>query len=402
MLKTFAKSTLLGLSMLASLVPPLYAEDVLTIGVLTDLSGPLSETNGQGSVLGAQLAVEDFGGIANGRKIRVISADHQNKADVASAIARKWFDVEGVDVIVDSPNSAIALAVNSIAKEKGKAFLATGPATSDLTGKQCSPTTVHWTYDSWMLARGTGNAMLDLGNKDWFFLVADYAFGRVMEDELQKLIESKGGKVVGNVHHPINNADFSSFLLQAQASKGKVIGLLNAGADTIAAIKQASEYKISQSDQKLVSLVLTIVDVHALGLDTAQGLIYSETFYWDLNDKTREWSKRYADRLNGKKPNMLQAGAYGAVLHYLKAVDAAKTVDGVTVVNKMKEMPTDDPLFGQGTIRADGRKLHPVYVLQVKTPAESSGAWDYAKVIATVAPEDAFRPMSEGGCDLVN
>ena len=265
------------------------AEDVITIGVLTDLSGPLSSTNGQGSVVGAELAVEDFSGQLAGKKVRVISADHQNKADIAATIARKWFDVDNVDVIVDAPNSAVALAVNGIAREKGKAFLATGPATSDLTGKDCSKTTVHWTYDSWMLARGTGSAMLKLGYKDWFFLVSDYAFGHLMEKELRSLVEANGGKVSGSVRHPINNADFSSFLLQAQSSKAKIIGLLNAGADTISSVKQAREYNITQSGQRLVSLVLTISDVHALGLEAAEGLIYSETFYWGLNDQNKDW-----------------------------------------------------------------------------------------------------------------
>lgn len=400
-MKPFVGGAILALSLISLGSSALADQGTLTIGVLTDLSGPLSETNGQGSVVASEMAVEDFGGEVNGRKIRVIAADHQNKADVASAIARKWFDVEGVDVIVDSPNSAIALAVNTIANERNKAFLATGPATSDLTGSQCTNTTVHWTYDSWMLGHATGTAMVDLGFKDWYFMVADYAFGRVMEKELQEVVEEKGGTVVGRAHHPISNADFSSFLLQAQASGAKVIGLLNAGTDTINSIKQAHEFNITDSGQSLVSLVLTIVDVHALSLEVAKGLIYSETFYWDLNEKTREWSKRYAERLNGKMPNMLQAGAYAAVLHYLKAVDAADSVDGGAVVDKMKEIPTSDPLFGEGSIRVDGRKLHPVYILQVKGPEESAGAWDYAKVVATVPAEKAFRPLEAGGCSLV-
>lgn len=400
-MKPFVGGAALALSLITLGSSALANQDTLTIGVLTDLSGSLSETNGQGSVLGAELAVEDFGGEVNGMKIRVISADHQNKADVASAIARKWLDVDGVDVIVDSPNSAIALAVNEIANERNKAFLATGPATSDLTGSQCTNTTVHWTYDSWMLGHATGSAVVDLGFTDWYFLVADYAFGRVMEKELQDVVEAKGGTVVGRTHHPISNPDFSSFLLQAQGSGAKIIGLLNAGTDTINSIKQAHEFNITDAGQSLVSLVLTIVDVHALGLEVAKGLIYSETFYWDLNDETRKWSKRYAERLNGKMPNMLQAGAYGAVLHYLKAVDAADSTDGGVVVDKMKELPTSDPLFGEGSIRKDGRKLHPVYILQVKTPEESAGAWDYAKVVATVPAEDAFRPLDAGGCHLV-
>jgi branched-chain amino acid transport system substrate-binding protein len=347
------------------------------------------------------MAVEDFGAAKKGMKVEIISADHQNKADVGSGIARQWLDSDKVDVIVDTPNSAVALAVSQIVKEKGKAFLVSGAASSDLTGKACSPNTVHWTYDTWALANGTGSAIVKTGGDSWFFLTADYAFGHALERDTEAVVIKNGGKVLGKVRHPLNNADFSSFLLQAQASKAKVIGLANAGGDTTNAIKQAAEFGIVKGGQSLAGLLVFITDVHALGLPTAQGLIMTEAFYWDMNDKTRAFSKRFAELDRDIHPTMVHAGVYAATLHYLKAVEALKSDDGTKVIAKMKETPTDDPLFGKGTIRADGRKIHPMYLFEVKKPAESKGPWDYYKLRATIPAEQAFRPIDQGDCPLV-
>ncbi|MGE5616804.1 MAG: ABC transporter substrate-binding protein, partial [Bacillota bacterium] len=328
-------------------------------------------------------------------------ADHQNKADVGSNIARQWYDVDHVDVIVDVPNSGVALAINQVTKEKGKAFIDTGAATSDLTGKACSPTTVHWLYDTWNLAHGTGSAVVKTGGDTWFFLTADYAFGHALERDTADVVKANGGKVLGAVRHPLNTQDFSSFLLQAQSSKAKVIGLANAGGDTINSIKQAAEFGIVKGGQQLAGLLVFLSDVHGLGLDKAQGLVLTETFYWDLNDGTRAWSKRFAALDGGKYPTMNHAGVYSAVLHYLKAVDAAKTDDGTKVIAEMKTLPTDDPLFGKGRVRQDGRKMHPAYLFEVKKPSESKYPYDYYKLRATIPAEQAFRPEKEGGCSLV-
>ena len=374
------------------------SDDVVKIGVLNDMSGLYADIAGPGSVLAAQMAVEDFG---KSLKVEIVSADHQNKPDVGASIARQWFDTEKVDVIVDVPTSSVALAINEIAKEKKKAFLNSGAATSDLTGKNCSPNTVHWTYDTWMLAHGTGSAIVKTGGDSWFFLTADYAFGHALERDTENVVKAGGGKVVGKVRHPLNTQDFSSFLLQAQASKAKIIGLANAGGDTINSIKQASEFGITQSGQNLAGLLVFLTDVHGLGLQIAQGLILTETFYWDLNDSTRAWTKRFVEKSGGKYPTMVHAGVYGAVLHYLKAVEAGKTDDGTKTIAKMKEIPTDDPLFGKGTIRADGRKIHPAYLFEVKKPAESKGPYDYYKLRTTIPADQAFRPLSEGNCPLV-
>ena len=374
------------------------SDDVVKIGVLNDMSGLYADIAGPGSVLAAQMAVEDFG---KSLKVEIVSADHQNKPDVGASIARQWFDTEKVDVIVDVPTSSVALAINEIAKEKKKAFLNSGAATSDLTGKNCSPNTVHWTYDTWMLAHGTGSAIVKTGGDSWFFLTADYAFGHALERDTEAVVKKGGGKVVGKVRHPLNTQDFSSFLLQAQASKAKIIGLANAGGDTINSIKQASEFGITQSGQNLAGLLVFLTDVHGLGLQIAQGLILTETFYWDLNDSTRAWTKRFVEKSGGKYPTMVHAGVYGAVLHYLKAVEAGTTDDGTKTIAKMKEIPTDDPLFGKGTIRADGRKIHPAYLFEVKKPAESKGPYDYYKLRTTIPADQAFRPLSEGNCPLV-
>jgi branched-chain amino acid transport system substrate-binding protein len=345
--------------------------------------------------------VEDFIAKDKSLKIEVIAADHQNKPDVGSQIARKWYDSDGVDLIVDVPTSSVALAVNQVTKEKGKALIVSTGASSDLTGKACSPNTVHWTYDTWQLANGTGSAIVKTGGDSWFFLTADYAFGHALERDTEATVLKNGGKVVGKVRHPFPSADFSSFLLQAQASKAKIIGLANAGADTTNAIKQAAEFGIVKGGQNLAGLLVFLTDVHALGLEKAQGLIFTESFYWDLNDQTRAWSKRFAAQHGGKMPSMGQAGVYAGVLHYLKAVAALKSDDGTKVVAKMKELPTDDPLFGKGTVRADGRKIHASYLFEVKKPSESKGPWDYYKLRATVPADQAFRPMAEGGCPLV-
>jgi len=377
------------------------SDGVIKIGVLNDQSSLYADLAGQGSVVAARMAVEDFGAEKKGMKVEIVSADHQNKPDVGSAIARQWYDVDKVDVIVDVPNSGVALAVNQITRDKGKALLVSGAATADLTGKACSPNTIHWTYDTWALANGTGNAIVKTGGDTWFFITADYAFGHALERDVEAVVLKNGGKVLGKVRHPLNTADFSSFLLQAQASKAKIVGLANAGGDTTNSIKQAAEFGIVKGGQSLAGLLVFITDVHGLGLPTAQGLIFTETFYWDLNDKTRAFAKRFAERDKGIHPTMIHAGVYSAVTHYLKAVEALKSDDGTKVIAKMKEMPTDDPLFGKGMVRADGRKIHPAYLVEVKKPAESKAPWDYYKIRATIPADQAFRPLDQGECPLV-
>ena len=398
-MKTLAAATALALT--AGAAQAQISGNVVKIGVLNDQSGLYADLGGAGSVIAAKMAIEDFKAKEKGLTVEVISADHLNKADVGSQIASKWYDSEGVDVIVDVPNSGVALAVNQITKDKGKAFINSGAASSDLTGKACSPNTVHWTYDTWMLANGTGSAIVKRGGDTWFFLTADYAFGQALERDTEAVVLKNGGKVVGKVRHPLNTQDFSSFLLQAQASKAKIVGLANAGGDTINSIKQASEFGIVKGGQNLAGLLVFLSDVHGLGLEKAQGLILTNTFYWDLNDSTRAWTKRFVAQSGGKYPTMVQAGVYGGVLHYLKAVEALKSDDGAKVVAKMKELPTDDPLFGKGTIRADGRKIHPAYLVEVKKPSESKGPYDYYKVLATIPADQAFRPMDQGDCPMV-
>jgi branched-chain amino acid transport system substrate-binding protein len=378
------------------------SDNVVKIGVLNDMSGVYADIGGPGSLWAAKAAAEDYVKATGSKlKIEVVGADHQNKPDVGSNIARKWFDADQVDAIVDVPTSSVALAVNQVAKEKGKIHLNTGAATVDLTGKACTPNTIHWLYDTWMLANGTGKAVVQTGGDTWFFLTADYAFGHALERDTEAVIVKNGGKVLGRVRHPLATQDFSSFLLQAQASKAKIIGLANAGGDTINSIKQAAEFGITKGGQNLAGLLVFITDIHSLGLQTAQGLILTETFYWDLNDQTRAWSKRFAAANGGKYPSMDQAGVYGVVLHYLKAIDAAKTDDGTKITAKMKELPTDDPLFGKGVIRQDGRKLHNAYLFEVKKPSESKGPWDYYKLRYTIPADQAFRPLNEGDCPLI-
>ena len=377
------------------------AQVSVKIGVMNDRSGLYADLAGEGSVVAARMAADEFKAAEKGIKVEFLSADHQNKPDVGSSIARQWYDQDGVDVIADVPTSSVALAVNQITKEKNKVFLASGPASSDLTGPQCSPNTIHWTYDTVMLGQGTAGAMTKAGGDTWFFLTADYAFGHALERDATAVVQKNGGKVIGAIKTPFPGQDFSSFLLQAQASKAKVIGLANAGGDTINSIKQAGEFGITQGGQKLAGLLVFASDVKALGLKTAQGLVLTEAFYWDLNDKTREFSKNFAAKHGGKMPTMVQAGVYASVLHYLKAVDAAKSKDPAVVMAKMKEMPTDDAAFGKGTIRADGRKMHEAYLFEVKKPEESKGEWDLYKLISTIPAEQAFRPLTEGNCPLV-
>jgi branched-chain amino acid transport system substrate-binding protein len=375
------------------------------VGVLTDMSSLYADATGPGSVLAAKMAAADFMKDNPNVKVEVISGDHQNKPDIGTQLANQWYDVEKVDMIVDVPNSGVALAINQVTRDKNKVFVGSGPATSDLTGPKCSPNTVHWTYDTWMLANGTGKAVVKTGGDTWFFLTSDYAFGHALERDTMAVVEANGGKVLGKVRHPINSSDFSSFLLQAQSSKAKVIGLANAGGDTINSIKQASEFGIVKGGQSLAGLLVFATDVNALGLQTAQGLVLTETFYWDLNDATRAWTKRWHAERNAsnKYPAMNQAGVYAGTLHYLKAVLALKSAaDGKAVVAKMKELPTDDPLFGKGTIRADGRKLHPAYLFEVKKPEESKYPGDFYKLRATIPADEAFRPLKEGNCPLVS
>jgi branched-chain amino acid transport system substrate-binding protein len=380
-----------------------YAQDMsIKLGVLNDRSGIYADIAGEGSVVAAQMAVEDFGAADKGMTVEVVSADHQNKPDVGSTVARQWYDQENVDAILDVPTSSVALAVNDITREANKVFLNSGAATSDLTGSACSPNTVHWTYDTWQLANGTGGAMVANGGDSWFFVTADYAFGHALERDTAAVVEAAGGQVLGSVRTPFPGTDFSSFLLQAQASGAKVIGLANAGGDTINSMKQASEFGITQAGQAIAGLLVFINDVHSLGLDVAQGLVLTESFYWDLNDDTRAWSARFEEKM-GKKPSMVQAGVYASTLHYLKAVEELGSKDdGAAVVAKMKEMPTDDPLFGQGEVRADGRKTHDVYLFRVKTPDQSEGPWDLYETVATIPAAEAFRPLEDGGCSLVN
>lgn len=379
------------------------AQDMsIKLGVLNDRSGIYADVAGEGSVVAAQMAVDDFGAAEKGMTVEVVSADHQNKPDVGSTIARQWYDQENVDVILDVPTSSVALAINDITRESNKVFLNSGAATSDLTGSACSPNTVHWTYDTWQLANGTGGAMVRNGGDSWFFVTADYAFGHALERDTAAVVQAAGGTVVGSVRTPFPGTDFSSFLLQAQASGAKVVGLANAGGDTINSMKQASEFGITQGGQAIAGLLVFITDVHSLGLDVAQGLVLTESFYWDLNDQTREWSARFEEQM-GKKPTMVQAGVYASTLHYLKAVEALGSKDdGAAVVAKMKELPTDDPLFGQGEVRADGRKTHDSYLFRVKTPDQSEGPWDLYETVATIPAAEAFRPLDQGGCSLVN
>ncbi|QBY55101.1 ABC transporter substrate-binding protein [Cupriavidus oxalaticus] len=375
---------------------------VVRIGVLNDQTGVYAGLAGPGSVWAAKKAVQDFAPEKHGLKVEIVAADHQNKPDVGASIARRWFDVDKVDAIVDVPTSSVVLAVNQVAKEKNKVMIVTGGGTSDLTGKACTPNAIHWAYDTWALANGTGKAVVKSGGKSWFFVTADYAFGHSLERDTEAVVVKNGGKVLGKLRHPFPGNDFSSYLLQAQASKAQVVGLANAGGDTIGAVKQAAEFGVTAGGQKLAGLLVFSSDVQALGLKAAQGLLLSETWYWDMTDENRRFGKEFAAANNGKFPTMAQAGTYSAVIHYLKAVTAMKADgDGGAVVAKMKAMPTDDKLFGKGSIREDGRKIHPLYLFEVKKPSESKYAGDFYRLIASIPANEAFRPMEEGSCPLV-
>jgi len=398
----------LGLAALAALLlaGTASAQQInVKVGVLTDMSSLYADDTGIGSVIAAKLAAEDFMKDHKNVKVEVVSADHQNKADVGSNIANQWYDRDGVDMIADVPNSGVALAIADVTKAKNKVFVASGPASSDLTGPKCSPNTIHWTYDTWMLANGTGKAIVKTGGDTWFFLTSDYAFGHALERDTEAVVLKSGGKVLGKVRHPINTNDFSSFLLQAQASKAKIIGLANAGGDTINAIKQGAEFGIAAGGQKFAGLLVFAPDVAALGLKTAQGLTFTETWYWDLNDGTRAWTKRWDKERNspGKLPSMNMAGVYSGTLHYLKAVAAVGSAkDGKKVADEMKKLPAEDSIYGKSTVRVDGRVLHPAYLFEVKKPEESKGPGDLYHLRATIPADEAFRPLKDGGCPLVS
>jgi len=399
--RTAALLAVAGLSFATS---ALADDKVVKIGVLNDMSSLYADIGGPNSVAAVKMAVEDSGLPAKGWKIDVLSGDHQNKPDLGANISRQWIDNDKVDAIVDTPNSGVALAVSNVAREKNVVHLNSGAATADLTGKACTPNTVSFTFDTYMLANGTGKALTKAGGDSWFFLTADYAFGHALERDTAGVVLANGGKVLGSVKHPLNTSDFSSFLLQAQSSKAKIVGLANAGGDTTNAIKQAAEFGIVSGGQKLAALLLFINDVHGLGLKTAQGLTFTESFYWDLNDQTRAWSKRFVKLSpKGTMPSMTVAGLYAGILHYLKALDAlgSNPHDGAKVVAKMKEIPTDDPLFGKGPLRIDGRRIIPAYLFEVKKPEESKYPWDYYKLVATISPEDAAKPLEASECPLV-
>ncbi|WP_407521531.1 ABC transporter substrate-binding protein [Methylobacterium oryzisoli] len=398
MRKPFLLAVVLALATAGSV----QGQTPVRIGVLNDRSGVYADISGEGSVVAARMAVEDFKAAEKGLKVEIVSADHQNKPDLGASIARQWYDRDGVDAIFDVPTSSVALAVHHVARERNKVLVDSGAGTADLTGLQCSLNTVHWTFDTVSLANGTGGAMVRRGGDTWFFITADYAFGEAVQRDTTAVITGRGGRVVGAVKAPFPASDVSPFLLQAQASGAKVIGLANAGGDTINAVRQAAKLGITEGGQALAGLLIFSSDIHALTPRVAQGLVLTEPFYWDLNDATRSFSDRFAARFGARKPTAAQAGVYAGVLHYLKAVATLGSAhDGGQVVAKMKDLPTDDPLFGKGTIRPDGRKIHDMYLFEVKRPSESKGEWDLYKTLATIPGDEVFRPMSEGGCPLV-
>jgi branched-chain amino acid transport system substrate-binding protein len=392
-----------GLLVLAAVAPARaqVSDEVVKLGVLTDMSSLYSDINGQGAVVAAQMAIEDAGGTVLGKKIELVQADVQNKPDVAVSTAGRWYDVDRVDAILGTGASSSSIATMGIAGQKKKIYLATDPASSDITGKLCNPYTVHWVYDTAALANGTGSAVVKAGGKKWFFLTADYAFGYALERDVTAVVKANGGEVIGGVRHPINTSDFSSFLLQAQASKAEVIGLANAGGDTINSIKQAAEFGIVKGGQKLAGLLVFLTDVHSIGLPLAQGLNLTEAFYWDQDDRTRAFGKRFGEKFGGKMPTSIQAGFYSAARRYIEAVKEAGTDDADKVMAALKAKPFDDPVFGKSVIRPDGRNVHDMYLFEVKTPAESKGPWDYYKLIRSIPGAEAFRPMEQGECPMV-
>ncbi len=391
---------LLVVSLGATLASAAVSDGVVKVGVLNDMSGTYADLAGPGSVVAAQMAIDDFGGKVLGMPIELISADHQNKADIAANKAREWFDTGKVDVIVDLPTSSCALAVMEVANQKNRVTLVSTGASTRMTNKNCTATNVHWTYDTYALAVGTGRAVVANGGDTWFFLTADYAFGHSLEGDTAAVVKESGGKVLGTVRHPFPNADFSSFLLQAQASGAKIIGLANAGADTTNAIKQAKEFGITPK-QTLAGLLVFITDVRSLGLETSQGMMLTTGFYWDRNDETRAWSKRFYER-HKAQPTMGQAGVYSSLMHYFKAIEKAGTDEAVATVNKMRELPVNDGMFAtNGKVRADGRMVHDMYLAQVKSPAESKGEWDYYKILRTIPGDEAYLPLEKSTCSLV-
>jgi branched-chain amino acid transport system substrate-binding protein len=404
------KRSLAILSTLSAIAGPMAAhaqtpfDGTVKVGVLNDQSSLYADVTGQGSVVAARMALEDYmkANPNSKLKVEIIFADHQNKPDIGANLARQWYDRDGVDMILDVPNSAVALAVSEVTKQANKVHVNGSAGTARLTGDACSPNTVHWTFDNFALANGTGRAIVQTGGDTWFFITADYAFGHDLEAQTSAVVKAGGGKIIGSVRAPLNTPDFSSFLLQAQSSKAHVIGLANAGGDTINSIKQASEFGIVSAGQRLAGLLVFVTDVHALGLQTAQGLQFTEAFYWDMNDDTRAWTKRFVEKMNGKQyPTMNHAGTYGGMLHFLKAIDAAQTRDGAKIVAKMKELPTEDVTFGKGSVREDGRHIHPMYLWEVKKPSESKAAWDYYKLVKTIPADQAWRPLDQGGCPFV-
>lgn len=397
-----AAMAVMGLALGAPVQAQGISDGVVRIGLLLDMAGPYSDIGGAGSVLAARMAVEDFGGTVLGKPIEVVYADHQNKPDIASTKAREWFDTQKVDAITDVASSATSIAVVNVGRDKNKPVLISAAAggTSRLTNEDCSPVSVHWTYNTQTLANVTARAITKAGGDSWFFITADYTFGHSLEKDTAELVKAAGGQVLGSVRHPLNASDFSSFIMQAQASKAKVIGLANAGADTISAIKAANDFGLTQSGKSLAGLLMYISDVHALGLRLTQGMMMTEGFYWDLNDETRAWSKRFFER-HKRMPTSAQAGEYSAVTHYLKAVKAAGTDETGAVMAKMRELPVNDVFVRGGTVRPDGAMVHPMYLAQVKKPSESRYPWDYLSIKAVVPQEEAFQPLSDSRCPLV-
>jgi branched-chain amino acid transport system substrate-binding protein len=401
-MKSVAVAVAAGLAFAASggMARAQISDDVVKIGVLTDMSSLYADATGKGSLAAVQMAVADYGGKVKGKPVEVVSADHQNKPDVGVNIARNWYDNEKVDAIFDVPTSSVALPISALTREKNKININSGGGSSDITGVACSPNTVHWTYDTYALSNVAGKAMVQRGEDTWFFITADYAFGMALERDAANVVKENGGKVIGDVRHPLNSSDFSSYVLQAQASKAKVVALANAGGDTTNALKQASEFGLMKGGQKLIALLLEITDVHSLGLQAAQGLILTDAFYWDRDDETRAFSKRFNEKV-GHMPTMIQAGLYSATMHYLKAIEAIGTDEAPKVMAQMRATPINDFFARNGKIRIDGRMVHDMYLFEVKKPEESKGEWDLYKLLATVPGDQAFRPLDKGGCPLV-